>query len=65
MLVSQQDSLGGYGKPVLAFNITAVPITKSGMRESDGLGTPGVSLRVSERINPDRLISDCPLLHLL
>lgn len=38
MLVSQQDSLGGYGKPVLTFNKTAVPITKSGLRESEGVG---------------------------
>lgn len=45
MLVSQQDSLGGYGKPVLAFNITAVPVAKSGMRESDGVGN---ARRVSE-----------------
>lgn len=45
MLVSQQDSLGGYGKPVLAFNITAVPVAKSGMRESDRVGN---ARRVSE-----------------
>lgn len=34
MLISQHYSLGGYGKMVLALNVTAVPITKPGMQES-------------------------------
>lgn len=45
MLISQHYSLGGYGKTVLALNVTAVPITKPGMQESDGVGN---ARRVSE-----------------